>query len=241
MKRLWAISIAVLWGATGWADPPPILPGFPADTSPASSAHKKEKMRSATEADNASAPRAPATAPPASAEPQPASGTNPAAEEATGSDEPASRETQPPEPGASGVVLDFRTRELMELKRIARELGGNLVITIEPRGISPADLIIPLKSSGLFEVSSKDGKTFLVTSNGEGQKREMEREIGALARRQAALLRNIEVLEAMRAEGRIPDPTGGQGQGDKSSVAEQESPPSTPPQAGGSEYALPTR
>ncbi len=241
MRKLGVIAIAALWGATSWADPPPILPRLPAETSPGSPTYKKDKAGGATDVENGRAPRAPATPSPTAVELQPASGANPAAEETTGSDEAATKEIQPLDAGASGVVLDFRTRELMELKRIARELGGNLVITIEPRGISPADLIIPLKSSGLFEVSAKDGKTFLITSNGEGQKREMEREIAALARRQAALLRNIEVLEAMRAEGRLPDPAGGQGQGDKSSVAEQEGSPGTPPHAGGSEYPLPTR
>ncbi|WP_178087635.1 hypothetical protein [Methylacidimicrobium cyclopophantes] len=129
----------------------------------------------------------------------------------------------------------------MELKRIARELGGNLVISIEPHGISPEDLIVPLKNSGLFEVSAKDGKIFLVTSNGEGQKRELEREIAALARRQAALLRNIEVLEAMKAEGKLSDAKEGERNRPESSIAEQESPPVAPPNASDPRYPLPVR
>ncbi|KIE57978.1 hypothetical protein A946_10030 [Methylacidiphilum kamchatkense Kam1] len=93
------------------------------------------------------------------------------------------------------IVLDFRITELMELKRIAREIGGNLIITIEPVGITAADLIIPLRNSGLFNVESKDGKLFIVSSNGQQQKKAYEEEIAALSRRQAALLRNIAVLQ----------------------------------------------
>ncbi|CAF0704930.1 hypothetical protein [Candidatus Methylacidithermus pantelleriae] len=101
------------------------------------------------------------------------------------------------------IVVDFRTREFLELKRIARELGGNLIITIETRGIAPADLIIPLKNSGLFDVTTQDGRVFVVTSNVEAQKRRLEEEIEALSRRQAALLQNIGVLEKFR-EGHSP-------------------------------------
>ncbi|QSR89687.1 hypothetical protein IT6_00870 [Methylacidiphilum caldifontis] len=93
------------------------------------------------------------------------------------------------------IILDFRIKELMELKKIAREIGGSLVITIEPKGITAADLIIPLRNCGMFNVESKDGKLFIVTSNGEQQKRIYEEEIAALSRRQSALLQNINVLQ----------------------------------------------
>ncbi|MGD9897424.1 MAG: hypothetical protein AB7T14_10170 [Candidatus Methylacidiphilaceae bacterium] len=236
MRKMWIICLAMLSGTGAEAYPPPIHPEMPPATRPA--APREKLPGTGSTANGESAPRSPLTAPVIPPEPQPSNPSNPGSEEAIGS---TAEEVQSPETGVPGVTLDFRTRELMELKRIAHELGGNLVISIEPRGISPADLIVPLKSSGFFEVSAKDEKTFLVTSSGEGQKRELEREIAALARRQAALLRNIEVLEAMRAEGRIPETKDGEGKGGKPNVAEQEAPPMSPPGAGSTEYPLPGR
>ncbi len=242
MRKIWSLCIAaVLCGADAWSEPPAILPQMPTVPNLAPSGRKSIHTQSASDAESNGAPRAPTMPFATSTEPQPRNPIHGAGEETIGSDGAAGEDLQPPETGNSGVVLDFRTRELMELKRIARELGGNLVISIEPRGISPADLIVPLKNSGLFEISAKDGKTFLVTSSGEGQKREMEREIAALARRQAALLRNIEVLETMQAEGRVPDSRDGAGQGNKRAVAEQGSSSLSPPEAEDSAYPLPTR
>ena len=241
MRKMRVICLAVLWGVSAWADPPPIRPELPADA-PTPTAKKRGLERpSSAKGGDPHAPGSPMAAPVARSEPEPNSPSDPRGEESIGANAHGGDDSQAPESGLSDVVLDFRTRELMELKRIARELGGNLVISIEPRGISPADLIVPLKSSGLFEVSAKDGKTFLVTSIGEGQKRELEREIAALARRQAALLRNIEVLEALRAEGRIPETKDGEAKSSKPSVAEQDSAPMAPPERGASEYPLPER
>ncbi|WP_242522592.1 hypothetical protein [Candidatus Methylacidiphilum infernorum] len=104
------------------------------------------------------------------------------------------------------IILDFRIRELMELKKIAREIGGSLVITIEPKGITAADLIVPLRNSGMFNVESKDGRLFIVTSNGEQQKRIYEEEIAALSRRQSALLQNISVLQNLMNANNGPRP-----------------------------------
>lgn len=237
MRKEWIICIMALWGAESWGDPVAI----PATPSPIPPTHKDAHAQGAPDPGKGSAPRAPRTAFRTPAEPQAKNALDPATEEGSGSDDQAGEDGQPSEPETSGIVLDFRTRELMELKKIARELGGNLVISIEPRGLSPADLIIPLKRSGLFEVSAKDGKTFLVTSSGEGQKRELEREIAALARRQAALLHNIEVLESMRADGRVSDSNDESRQRNKPTIAEQESPLIVPPDPIRSEHPLPTR
>ncbi|MDD4933633.1 MAG: hypothetical protein PHO89_09245, partial [Methylacidiphilaceae bacterium] len=220
MTKMRIICLAVLWGVNASAAPPPIHPQLPADDPLPTPKKKVVETPSAAKGGEPHAPGSSMTAPVAPSEPEQSNPSNLGGEEMGSSDAAGGGDSPLPETGALGIVLDFRTRELMELKRIARELGGNLVISIEPRGITPADLIIPLKSSGLFEVSAKDSKTFLVTSSGEGQKRELEREIAALARRQAALLRNIEVLEAMRAEGRIPETKDGEGKSGKPSVAE---------------------
>lgn len=223
MRKVWALYFTMLWGAIAWGDPPPIHPHMPTSADLAAPRDESIKPRRHSDAETDSGSRTTPKAPAATLEPQQASPSNPTGEETSGSGASGGEDGQSPETAGSDVVLDFRTRELMELKRIARELGGNLVISIEPRGISPADLIVPLKNSGLFEVSAKD-KSFLVTSSGEGQKREMEREIAALARRQAALLRNIEVLEAMRSEERIPEAKDEAGERNKPSIAEQEEP-----------------
>ncbi|CAB4243562.1 exported protein of unknown function [Methylacidimicrobium sp. AP8] len=236
-RSVCGILIAFLWGATAWGDPPSAPPQTA--TAAGAVAPPRKSVKSTP------AGRPPDTQDDGVWRPVPsgplAEGAAASPEETAGSEERGGEPAEASAAQAHGIVLDFRTRELMELKRIARELGGDLVISIEPRGISPADLIVPLKSSGLFEVSAKDGRIFLITSNGEGQKHELEREIAALARRQAALLRNIEVLEALRAEGKVVDPREGQEPGNARGIAAEGSPPAAPPNADNSDYPLPVK
>jgi hypothetical protein len=99
-------------------------------------------------------------------------------------------------------LLRLQLREFSQLRAAARQAGGDLEISIRPIRITGEDLMVPLASSGYFEVDADSDPSVVVirSRSTDPYLEKLRQEIALLEKRRRALLGDINLLEGLQRE-----------------------------------------
>jgi hypothetical protein len=112
---------------------------------------------------------------------------------------PATKESSPVTDKLEPRLLRLQLREFSQLRAAARQAGGDLEISIRPIRITGEDLMVPLASSGYFEVDAASDPTVVVirSRSTDPYLERLRQEIALLEKRRRALLGDINLLEGL--------------------------------------------